>query len=175
MKDQVAQAGSPEEETGSRQLAAAPCAPPDTKESASDLEEYYSLDEVIKRHYNITATMSTQVRNISFGMLVFVWSILNAAPGSKMAQKTTGLSRLLLVIALLAVITLLTDYLQYVLGKQVIEIARYNKDHQRTQRYKYPTQSLWYRSQYWCFWGKQAFCTLGALLVIVTVFLCFFR
>lgn len=147
---------------------------PDEIVSSSEPEESYSLPDVIERHREVTDKISTQVRTISIGMLVFVWSMLNAAPGTKIADAEPRLSGGIGMVALFAILALLSDYFQYVLGKWVVDVTRANKEYIKSKVYKWPTKSVVYRAQFWCFWGKQICCMLGVVLLMLVVFIGFF-
>lgn len=135
--------------------------------------EKFTLAEVVERQKEVTDKISTQVRNVSVGVILFAWSVLSASPNSKLADISKSLLGLIGLVALMAVGALIVDYVQYVLAVRVVSIVLSDTEAHKTHQYEYPDQHAFYRAQYWCFWGKQILCGAAIFFTLLTVFIQF--
>jgi len=130
-----------------------------------------SEKDILDREKEVTDKISTQVRTISVGLIVFTWSIYNAAEHTLAAGMKRVLSPLFVVVDILCVLALGADFLQYVCAKVAVENSLNEPMDRANNLYGYKAAWLSYRAQYWTFWSKIAFCGAAiALALIVTLY-----
>src|SRR4051794_15346130 len=69
--------------------------------------------DILDRKKEVTDKISTQVRTIAAGLIVFTWSVYSSTEHGMASAMKSVLTPLLLVIDLLCVFALSADFLQY--------------------------------------------------------------
>ena len=101
-------------------------------------------------------------RNIGYGVLAICFTLLTSnAQFSEYLTKRNGVE--LRVAAILAIASVLFDYLQYLAG--YIDSARV----MNSASYKYSKISPFYIARKIFYWAKQLFAVLAALVLLITV------
>lgn len=104
--------------------------------------------------------ISSQVRSLGFGMIALVWALLTGLKDTSLVIGA-GQRRELLGIALLAVLAMVIDFLQYLLGyRDTIRILR-GAEKNKQKEAAYDATSALYRARSTCFWLKQVVVLLG--------------
>ncbi|HEY0263940.1 MAG TPA: hypothetical protein VGC07_05405 [Granulicella sp.] len=143
--------------------------PPFAGTFAMDAKEEFELKDVWARKREVTDKISTQVRTISAGMVLFAWSVMSASANTMLAKIADREGSWVSLVALFAIFALVSDYIQYVLGLRVTDITlAHPKDAAKT-KYEFPVEKPVYKAQYVFFWAKQIFCFAAVLVVIVIV------
>jgi len=128
-------------------------------------------NEILAREKDVTDKISTQVRTISVGLIVFTWSIYNAADHTLAAGMKRVLAPLFLVVDILCIAALSADFIQYVCAKVSVENSLNQPIDAANDVYGYHTGWLSYKGQYLAFWTKIVFCGLAiALACILTAY-----
>jgi hypothetical protein len=118
----------------------------------------------------LSGKISDLTRTISLSVLALVWLFIAGGEGAPTLRSSPN-SGLLLLAGLFVLLSLLSDYLQFVFGyansKEVLEIAEASDSRQA----KYNEKSVLYRARAVLFWLKQLFAlsALGVLLAAVLV------
>ena len=109
--------------------------------------------------------LSTQIRTLTFGILALVWLFLS---GSKdvAALRIDGTGQLL-GIAVLGVLTLLIDAVQYWSSYLSSNAVRKEAEARNETEAAYDETSLWRRLQRGCFWAKQVTALLATLWLLI--------
>jgi len=121
-------------------------------------------NEILAREKDVTDKISTQVRTIAAGLIVFTWSIYNASEHTLAAGMKNVLAPLFLVVDILCIGALLADFLQYVFAKVSVESSLNEPIDAKNDVYGYNDEWISYKAQYWTFWAKIALCSLAILL-----------
>ena len=131
--------------------------------------------DLIAREKDVSDKISTQVRTLAAGLIVFTWSIFNAADGTFSAGIRKGMTPFLLLIDLFALFALAFDVGQYIFAQLVINEswAKPVKAATETEaaQYTYYNQTTIYRAQYWTYWAKQICCGAAVALTLAVVLL----
>jgi len=124
-------------------------------------------NEILAREKDVTDKISTQVRTISVGLIVFTWSIYNSAENTLAAAMRNVLAPLFLVVDILCIAALSADFIQYVCAKVSVENSLNQPIDAANDVYGYHTGWLSYKGQYWAFWAKIVLCGLAIALACV--------
>jgi hypothetical protein len=124
-------------------------------------------NEILAREKDVTDKISTQVRTISAGLIVFTWSIYNAADNTLAAGMKNVLAPLFLVVDILCIAALSADFLQYVCAKVSVENSLNQPMDAAKDMYGYDDEWLSYKGQYWAFWAKIVLCGLAIVLACI--------
>ena len=124
--------------------------------------------EIIEDLNFLTELISTRVRTISAGILVFCWVLIFESIFKK--GSTTIISvNLLLVPVSLAILTLVADFAQYWLGYLVTNRAFKEMEEKDKENINFDCTALAYRLRFFMFYIKQALMlgsTLSLLIII---------
>lgn len=113
-----------------------------------------SLDKIVEELQFLSDRLSTQVRTLGLGMIALVWALLSGASSESLDFKT-GEKHKLILVAVLALVAMTLDFLQYVFGYvHTNRLHRELLDEGRDQG-DYDYHELWYRARAGCFWAKQ--------------------
>jgi len=132
-----------------------------------------SLPEVGLQLTTLSDRISTQVRTLSLGVLAMAWLFLSkdkSAPQLSISQHEVQLAG----IALLAILALVSDLVQYQIGYRYT--LRHLRDAERTNATSvtYDKKDLAYKARSAFFYAKQSFVALAAgwlvLLLVLSVF-----
>jgi hypothetical protein len=112
--------------------------------------------------------ISTQVRTIAVGLLALVWLVLT---GGDHAPSLLGTpSRPLLVfVALLCILTLVFDYLQYLCGWLSSDAVRKKADAESLDETSFNYDDVRYRLRNGFFWLKQILAMVSVVLVLIAL------
>lgn len=131
--------------------------------------------DLIAREKDVTDRISTQVRTLAAGLIVFTWSIFNSTEGTFSAAIRKGMTPFLLLIDLFAIFALVFDVGQYMLAEMVIDESWAKPVKAATEtapaEYTYYDKTTIYRAQKWVFWLKTACCGAAVALTLVVVLL----
>jgi hypothetical protein len=131
--------------------------------------------DLIAREKDVTDRISTQVRTLAAGLIVFTWSIFNSADATFSAAIRKGMTPFLLLIDLFAIFALILDVGQYMLAEMVINESWAKPVKAATETepavYTFNDKGIPYRAQTWVFWLKQACCGAAVALTLVVVLL----
>ncbi len=119
--------------------------------------------EILAREKDVTDKISTQVRTISVGLIVFTWSIYNASEHTLASGMKSVLAPLFLVVDFLCIGALFADFLQYVFAKVAVENSLNQPIDAKNDIYGYNDDWISYKAQYWSFWLKIVLCGLAIL------------
>ncbi len=125
--------------------------------------------DVLDRKKDVTDRISTQVRTLSLGVLVYVWGVMGASPGTLAATLARQFPVTLLCMALFAVLALATDYLHYFFATIVVDDVLHNPKSKETGVYDFHSRKWSYRAQQAAYWSKQLWCILAVLALLTMV------
>jgi hypothetical protein len=121
-------------------------------------------NEILAREKDVTDKISTQVRTISGGLIVFTWSIYNSSEHTLAAGMRGVLAPLFLVVDFFCIAALSADFVQYVCAKLSVESSLNQPIDAANDLYGYNDEWISYKAQYWAFWLKIILCGLAILL-----------
>lgn len=112
--------------------------------------------------------ISSQVRSLVLGVLAFVWLFLSGGKDIPASMVAAMPKEQLVAVAMLAIIALVVDLLQYVLGF-VYSKAVLNSAEASGSSPAFDTSALLYRARTFAFWSKQAaaVAAVGWLLLLL--------
>ncbi|WP_431286943.1 hypothetical protein [Roseateles chitinivorans] len=119
---------------------------------------------------DLTATsnqISSQVRTIVLGVLAFVWLFLSGAKDIPAEIVCAMPKSQLIVVAILCILSLLADWIQYFLGYRCSLKVLKEFDPARPVSAEYDTSTLIYRARGWSFWAKQAFAAAAVAWMLI--------
>lgn len=117
-------------------------------------------NEVVKSDLDFTSDqISNSTRYVGYGLVIAAFTILTS-DGAFLKLLAKNYLFYIVGFAILGIITILFDYLQYILGYYSSLKANDNKD------YKYSKKSKFYKLRYFFFYAKQVTSILGALVLI---------
>ena len=120
-------------------------------------------NDILAREKDVTDKISTQVRTIAVGLIVFTWSIYNASDHTLAAGMKTVLAPLFLVVDIFCIGALLADFLQYVFAKVSVENSLNEPIDAGADIYGYNDEWISYKAQYWAFLSMIDLCGLAIL------------
>lgn len=127
-----------------------------------------SVDKICEDLEYLSGKISDLTRTISLSVLALVWLFI-AGGANAPALRAAPSHGLLLLSGLFVLLSLLSDYLQFIAGyansKKVLGVAEASTDQQATYD---PTSAL-YRVRSWLFWVKQLFALASLVLLLVAV------
>jgi hypothetical protein len=118
--------------------------------------------DLIQRETEVTDKISTQVRTIAAGLIIFTWGIFNSSEGTLASGMRRMLIPLLLIVDVLCILALSADFLQYIFAKITVDKAFNNIVN---DGYAYDDEWTCYRAQNWAFWSK---IVLSGLAILMT-------
>lgn len=108
-----------------------------------------------------TDRLSTQIRTLTFGILALVWLFLSGSKDVPALQ--LGSKRQLLGVALLCVLTLFIDVVQYWSSYMSSNDVRKTTEERNEKEAAYDETSILRRLQRGCFWVKQVTALLATV------------
>jgi hypothetical protein len=127
-----------------------------------------TLDELNKQLEAYSDRVSTQLRTINLGVLGITWLLL--LKQHDVERLATRISeRGLLCIALICIIVLGFDILQYRFAERTVEDAFDRAENSASKKAAYYADSFNYQAQLWCYRLKLTITGLNALALIVLV------
>lgn len=127
-----------------------------------------SKQDVLDRQKEVTDKISTQVRTIAAGLIVFTWGIYTGTADItvELAKK---FSPLLIAVDALCVAAILADFLQYLCAYQVVKDALHKLRAGNLQDVKYDDTTLTFRCQNYFFTAKQVLLAAATALMGCTL------
>ena len=120
---------------------------------------------IIEEKQFLSDTLSTQVRYITFGALGIVWGFFIG--NTDFTKDLVGKHhQYLTVIFLLSILTLVCDYLQYLLGYLYTSGLITDMELKGTKECFYNKNDPKYKLRNWCFGGKQVFLGINLITLI---------
>lgn len=120
--------------------------------------------DILARKKDMSDKISTQVRTLGVGVLALTWGIM--VSDSTIAKEMTSRLRVpFLVIGTLAVLVILLDFLQYVVGYEVARRLLRDMEARKATEGEYDYGAWSYRLQSVLFYGKQL------ILLVATFYL----
>src|ERR1700754_1537847 len=113
-----------------------------------------SKQDVLDRQKEVTDKISTQVRTIAAGLIVFTWGIYTGTADITV-ELTKKFAPLLITVDLLCIAAILADFLQYLCAYQVVKDAMGRMRAGNLQDVKYNDTALTFRCQNIFFSAKQ--------------------
>jgi hypothetical protein len=127
-----------------------------------------SYADVLERLAAVSDRISLQVRTLALGLLAFTWAIF-VGDSDLPTRLAIAFKWHLLLIAGLAIAALALDLLQYVVGYLVADSLRMRLESTNTEKGEYEYDSFGYRTQTWCFFGKQIVIGIAVCWLLVKV------
>ncbi|MCX5868552.1 MAG: hypothetical protein NT009_13935 [Proteobacteria bacterium] len=111
--------------------------------------------------------ISNQVRIVGIGIIILSGSVLVGV--TKIDQKIDDIWKILLIlIGIMALISMILDYFQYLLGYLCSKSLFDNMESQKANQGEYDYSSTKYRLRNFFFWSKQVMLWITIILLIVT-------
>ena len=129
------------------------------------------LKEIAKELEFISDKLSTQVRTVALGLLAITWAIL-VGDSTFLRKLSEGLGKRLLLIAVLSILVLLVDFIQYVIGYMYVHKTLKAAERQDLTEIDYDPESPLYRFRSILFWTKQ-FVLIVTLVFFLGVLACY--
>ena len=127
-----------------------------------------SVDKICEDLEVLSGKISDLTRTISLSVLALVWLFIAGGANAPILRAMPN-HGLLLLAGFLVLLSLLSDYLQFVAGyassKELLGVAETSENKQA----KYNTSSFWYRARALCFWLKQGFALASLIVLLVAV------
>jgi hypothetical protein len=112
-----------------------------------------TLEKVIEDLNWLSDRISTQVRTMSIGLLAIAWGLLIGKP--EISQPLPlWLKKNLLAIGILALVVMLSDFLQYFFGLLVVDSLRKSMEKMKQTEAEYDYGTITYRLRKLFFWVK---------------------
>lgn len=129
-----------------------------------------SYADVLNRLASLTSRMSDNLRTLGIGTVVFCWGLFTADKG--LAQNVAVHHRIWIVVtAAIAILGLLFDLLQAIVGYWVANRLRRKMETNNQTMGFYNYNSLLYRSQTFFFAGKSILMPIAAASIIILLFI----
>lgn len=127
-----------------------------------------SIDKICEDLDVLSDKISDLTRTISLSVLALVWLFIAGGANAPTLRMMPNRG-LLLLAGLLVLLSLLSDYLQFVTGysnsKELLAVAEASENKQA----KYTTSSFLYRARTLFFWLKQAFALASLVALLIAV------
>ncbi|HEC69358.1 MAG TPA: hypothetical protein ENI31_03620 [Candidatus Omnitrophica bacterium] len=107
-------------------------------------------DFIIKEKNFHSDKISTQIRAVAIGLLIIIWGILI----EKAKPISVALKKHLLAIALIALLVMFLDFLQYLFGYANNTALLHQMDKEKKDEIQYDYSDWCYKGQRCCFWSK---------------------
>ena len=127
-----------------------------------------SKQDVLDRQKEVTDKISTQVRTIAAGLIVFTWGIYTGTADITV-ELTKKFAPLLITVDLLCIAAILADFLQYLCAYQVVKDAMGRMRAGNLQDVKYNDTALTFRCQNIFFSAKQVLLAVATALMFCTL------
>jgi hypothetical protein len=121
---------------------------------------------VLEEKFKSSSKISELCRYIGFGLAAVSFSILTSTSPYSI-QLVKEYKPPLICSSIIGILVILLDYLQFLAKYICTNKALQNK----AKDYQYSDEWLLYKALHWCFNYKQILALLGALILIVTIFI----
>ena len=110
--------------------------------------------------------ISTQVRTVAVSLIVLSWGLLIGSTQTSL-NMTTPLKRWLMFVGILALVAMVFDFLQYLIGYQCSNALREKMETEELEEASYDCEDWRHRIRRWCFCLKQIIVIVAAILFLV--------
>ena len=124
-----------------------------------------SKDKMLERRNFFGDRISNQVRLIAVGILVTIWTLLT---GTISLSNIKEIKANLIVVAIICLLSLLLDFIQYVFAYINIKRALSKMERNGSIYGKYKNDWL-YKTANWFFWAKQVCLGIAVLIFLFSV------
>jgi len=111
-------------------------------------------EKIIEELHWLSDRISTQVRTISVSLLIITWGLIIGKPEIS-SPLSEGLKKHLLIVGIIALITMLVDFLQYFLGYVNTDGLRKIMELEGKLEADYDYNAITYKLRCFLFWFKQ--------------------
>ncbi len=126
-----------------------------------------TLQEILDRKREVSGQVSAQTRALALGMLAISWALLTT-PYEPLLSMASHVSRpLILGLAVVAVLVLVMDLLQYVAATSVAEKATQDAEKSAQLTAAYDSSSLAYRAQAFLYYAKFVLLIVAGVMMAV--------
>lgn len=126
-----------------------------------------TLQEILDRKREVSGQVSAQTRALALGMLAISWALLTT-PYEPLLSMARHVSRLLILgLAVVAVLVLVMDLLQYVAATSVAEKATQEAEKSAQLTAAYDSSSFAYRAQAFLYYGKFVLLVVAGVMMAV--------
>jgi len=126
------------------------------------------IKDVVSELQFISDRLSTQVRTVALGLLAISWTIL-VGDSAFLRSLAEGLGKSLLGVAILCVLALFLDFLQYVAGYAYVKRALAAAEKNESKEVDYDPDSFLIKLRSFLFWVKQL-ATIATLAIFLYSF-----
>jgi len=127
-----------------------------------------TLEKVNKDLDWLCDRISTQVRTMSIGLLAITWGMLIGKP--EISQPLPlWLKKNLLAISILALISLFSDFLQYIFGLWVVDSLRKSMEKKKQIEAEYDYGTIPYKLRGFFFWVKLSLIVIACLWFLALI------
>lgn len=127
-----------------------------------------SVEKICEDLEFLSGKIGDLTRTISLSVLALVWLFIAGGQNTPVLTSSPNLG-LLLLAGLLVLLSLLSDYLQFVAGyansKEVLDVAEQTDGKQA----QYNPKSFLYRARTYLFWVKQLFAITSLVVLLIAV------
>lgn len=126
-----------------------------------------TLQEILDRKREVSGQVSAQTRALALGMLAISWALLTT-PYEPLLSMASHVSRpLILGLAVVAVLVLVMDLLQYVAATSVAEKATQDAEKSAQLTAAYDSSSFVYRAQAFLYYCKFVLLIVAGVMMAV--------
>lgn len=127
-----------------------------------------TLKEVIEDLNWLCDRISTQVRTMSIGLLAITWGLLIGKP--EITQPLPlWLKKNLLAIGILALVVMLSDFLQYFVGFWVVDSLRKSMEAKKQTEAEYDYGTIPYKLREFFFWAKLVLVVIACIWFLAVI------
>ena len=127
-----------------------------------------TLEKVIEDLNWLSDRISTQVRTMSIGLLAITWGLLIGKP--EISQPLPlWLKKNLLAIGILALVVMLSDFLQYFFGLLVVDSLRKSMEEMKQTEAEYDYGTITYRLRKLFFWVKLVLVVIACIWFLAVI------
>ena len=133
-----------------------------------------SLEQILERKKEVTGQISTQTRTLAYGLLAISWALLTAHDDPLKAMATHVSRTSVLALAVLSVLVIAFDLLQYVFAEKVAQAALNEAENSTCKAVAYKNNSYSYKLQV-LFYKMKFFLLVLASILLIYIFISLFR
>jgi hypothetical protein len=127
-------------------------------------EKKEARKRVLEEKSKVSTRISDLSRYIGFGLVAVVYTILSSS-APRVVSIYEHYTNWLLWVAVLGVITIILDYLQYLGGYNAVQQALKND----VGNFEYDDESCWYQLRNGAFFFKQCTAFIGAIILVIVI------